>query len=64
MAETYTAFVIDDDKEMRSSLSALLERAGWRAIQFSSAQSALDRLEIEAPDVDAEMPKDTNEHPG
>ncbi|WP_375253741.1 sigma-54-dependent transcriptional regulator [Yoonia sp.] len=59
MSETYAAFVIDDDKEMRNSLAALLERSGWQVTRFSAAQAALDRLEIEKPDVvlsDVRMP--------
>jgi len=59
MPETHSAFVIDDDKEMRNSLGALLERSGWQVTRFSAAQAALDRLEIEKPDVvlsDVRMP--------
>jgi DNA-binding NtrC family response regulator len=59
MTETYTAFVIDDDKEMRDSLGVLLERSGWQVTRFSGAQAALDRLEVAAPDVvvsDVRMP--------
>lgn len=59
MTETYSAFVIDDDKEMRDSLGVLLARSGWDVVPFSSAQAALDRLASAAPDVvvsDVRMP--------
>ena len=51
MSETYTAFVIDDDKEMRNSLGVLLERAGWQVTRFSGAKDALERLAVSRPDV-------------
>lgn len=59
MPDTQSAFVIDDDKEMRNSLGALLERAGWQVTRFSGAQAALDRLGVAPPDVvlsDVRMP--------
>ncbi len=59
MSETYSAFVIDDDKEMRNSLGVLLERAGWQVTRYAGAQAALDRLAIDQPDVvlsDVRMP--------
>lgn len=59
MSETYAVFVIDDDQEMRNSLTVLLERAGWQVTGFSNAQTALDRLHIGNPDVvlsDVRMP--------
>lgn len=59
MSETYSVFVIDDDKEMRNSLGVLLERAGWQVTGFAKAQDALDRMNTDAPDVvisDVRMP--------
>jgi len=59
MPETYRAFVVDDDTEMRNSLGVLLERAGWQVTRFSGAQAALDRLSVDHPDVvlsDVRMP--------
>jgi len=59
MSETHAIFVIDDDQEMRNSLTVLLERAGWQVTGFSNAQTALDRLDSGSPDVvlsDVRMP--------
>jgi DNA-binding NtrC family response regulator len=59
MSENHTAFIIDDDAEMRNSLGVLLERSGWLVTRFSGAQAALDRLKIDGPDVilsDVRMP--------
>lgn len=55
----YSAFVIDDDREMRSSLTHLLDKAGWDVISFADANSALKRLPGLSPDVvlsDVRMP--------
>ena len=51
MADAMTAIVIDDDEEMRTSLSVLLDRAGWTAHTFAKAEDALARLDALAPDV-------------
>lgn len=59
MSHSFSTIVIDDDNEMRKSLSALLERAGWKVQTFSNAQTALARLDSIAPDVilsDVRMP--------
>lgn len=59
MPDTLTAFVIDDDREMRASLGVLLERSGWHVTQFSGAQPALDKIDQIQPDVivsDVRMP--------
>ena len=59
MSDSYVAYVIDDDKEMRDSLGVLLERSGWQVIRFPGAQAAIDRMAVAAPDVvlsDVRMP--------
>ncbi len=59
MAATYDAFVVDDDKEMRSSLTHLLTKAGWDVTAFNDADAALRKLDGLQPDVilsDVRMP--------
>jgi DNA-binding NtrC family response regulator len=59
MSEQFSALIVDDDKEMRQSLSVLLERSGWRVDAVSNGQSALNRLDSLMPDVvlsDVRMP--------
>ncbi|SFS19566.1 sigma-54-dependent transcriptional regulator [Yoonia litorea] len=59
MPDAFTAFVIDDDREMRDSLGVLLERAGWQVTRFQAASAALERLAALSPDVilsDVRMP--------
>lgn len=59
MSDRFSAIVIDDDKEMRQSLSVLLDRSGWTAHTFGNAQAALAKLDDLAPDVvvsDVRMP--------
>jgi DNA-binding NtrC family response regulator len=59
MSDNFSIIVIDDDAEMRKSLSALLIRVGWTVQTFSTAETALTRLESIAPDVilsDVRMP--------
>ena len=54
-----TVMVVDDDQSMRDSLRHLLSAAGWRAIDFGDAASALERLADTAPNVilcDVRMP--------
>lgn len=51
MPDKMSVMVIDDDLEMRTSLTVLLERAGWDVTTFSSATTALSRLDALAPDV-------------
>ncbi|MEM8596092.1 MAG: sigma-54 dependent transcriptional regulator [Pseudomonadota bacterium] len=51
--------VVDDDREMRVSLTHLLEKAGFASAVAKSGQEALDRLHAIAPDVvlcDVRMP--------
>ena len=59
MTEKYTIMVMDDDAEMRRSLTILLERSGWDVQAFGDAQSGLSRLDSIAPEVilsDVRMP--------
>ncbi len=51
--------VIDDDREMRESLSHLLEAADWHVDVFSRAEAALEQLDMLQPHVilsDVRMP--------
>jgi FixJ family two-component response regulator len=40
----YTVFVVDDDPRLCAELTALLERAGYHARAFHSAEAALEAL--------------------
>ena len=42
-----TVFVVDDDDEVRDSLTLLLESVGLRAVAFDSAQSFLDAFDAQ-----------------
>ena len=55
----YSILVVDDDKEMRHSLTDLLEAVGWQVDTVSRAEKALDHLKSATPDVilsDVRMP--------
>ena len=57
--EGFRVIVVDDDQEMRQSLSHLLTRAGWQVEVFARAEDALQRLDHLDPDVvlaDVRMP--------
>ena len=59
MAVAFSAFVIDDDKEMRNSLTHLLTKAEWDVTVFNDADAALRQLDGLHPDVilsDVRMP--------
>ena len=59
MTESYSVIVIDDDQEMRNSLTHLLGRVGWTVTGFADAEVALRRIETLQPDVvlsDVRMP--------
>ena len=58
----YRVLVIDDDKEMRTSLIHLLESSGWEIETASSAVGIESLIETTLPDViltDVQMPKRT-----
>ncbi len=45
--------VIDDDENVRRATVRLLERQGWRAVEFATAVDAADAIDAgQAPDVD------------
>jgi two-component system C4-dicarboxylate transport response regulator DctD len=55
-----SVLVIDDDKEMRDSLTHLLSSAGWRVDCSSTAMNVEDMISRTLPDViltDVQMPK-------
>ena len=54
-----TVFVIDDDEQVRTSLSRLLRSAGWQVEVFASAQAFEDRLPYDGVGcvlLDVQMP--------
>ncbi len=60
MTLPYFAYVIDDDREMRQSLTHLLTRAGFRVSPFSDATIALGQMSDDSPEVilsDVRMPR-------
>lgn len=55
----FSVLIVEDDKEMRASLEALLEAAGWRVQALSRAGRVADHLTKTRPDVilsDVRMP--------
>lgn len=57
--QAYRVMVVDDDKEMRESLSHLLESTNWQVDVFSRAEQVIDQRDIFKPDViltDVRMP--------
>lgn len=55
----YSVVIVDDDREMRESLSDLLERSGWRTKAFHSGRDALREIALNPPDAivsDVRMP--------
>ncbi len=56
---SYLVFIVDDDKSMRDSLKALLEKSGWQVESFSKGENLIKRLDNLCPDVilsDVRMP--------
>jgi two-component system, LuxR family, response regulator FixJ len=59
MSNSGTVFIVDDDEDVRSSLSLLLESSGYRAAACGSAQEFLERYAPEQPGcllLDLRMP--------
>ncbi len=57
--ETLRALIVDDDREMRESLSELLDCAGWQAQVAPNGREALQKLARTSPDAivsDVRMP--------
>ncbi len=46
---TPTVFIVDDDVSVRESLEALIRRAGWHPIAFSSARAFLSHPHVPGP---------------
>jgi CheY-like chemotaxis protein len=46
-----TLLVVDDDKDIRESTRALMERNGWYVVAVGSGADALAYLAFEAPDL-------------
>ena len=56
---TARVLIVDDDREMRTSLTELMQAAGWRAEAVARAAEVLPRLADDPPDVivsDVRMP--------
>ena len=58
-SDVFRIIIVDDDQEMRQSLSHLLAKAGWQAEVFSKAEDVIKRIDGIDPDVvlaDVRMP--------
>ncbi|WP_380051980.1 sigma-54-dependent transcriptional regulator [Falsihalocynthiibacter sp. SS001] len=58
-SDPYSVFILDDDREMRASLTDLLERSGWDARSFHNGKDALKAMADTPPDAivsDVRMP--------
>jgi FixJ family two-component response regulator len=59
MSEQARVFIVDDDEQVRSALTLLMESVGLQAYSFSSAQEYLDQFNPELPGcliLDVRMP--------
>ena len=60
MSEAKTILVVDDEPDMVTFISTVLEDAGYRTVSASNGQEALDRLKEDRPDLitlDITMPE-------
>ena len=48
--------VVDDEREIVTLLRFMLEKSGYRVTEASNGQMALERLGVEPPNPDAELP--------
>ena len=58
-SDGFRIIIVDDDQEMRRSLSHLLTKAGWQVDVFTKAEDVLKRIDSVDPDVvlaDVRMP--------
>ena len=51
MADTAKILVVDDDPDIRTVLSALLESKGYKVVTASDGKEGLDTLKSEQPDL-------------
>lgn len=51
MADTSKILVVDDDPDIRTVLSALLESKGYKVVTASDGKEGLDTLKTEQPDL-------------
>lgn len=59
MDESYSIFVVDDDRDVRTSLTRLFRSAGWQVEGFAGADEFLARLPVQEPGcvvLDVSMP--------
>lgn len=59
MSEQASVFIVDDDEQVRSALTLLMESVGLNAESFASAQEYLDQFDPEKPGcliLDVRMP--------
>ena len=59
MTEQATVFIVDDDEQVRSALTLLMESVGLTALSFASAQDYLDQFDPDKPGcliLDVRMP--------
>lgn len=59
MSEQASVFIVDDDEQVRSALTLLMESVGLNAQSFASAQEYLDQFDPEKPGcliLDVRMP--------
>ena len=49
--KTTTVLVVDDERRYRDLLEMNLSRRGYRVLQAADGLSALNRVELEAPDL-------------
>jgi PAS domain S-box-containing protein len=49
--DPYTILVVDDDTATRERMRHLLQKCGWRVDEAADGRQALERLELERPDI-------------
>lgn len=59
MAQTKRVLIVDDDESVRLFVAGVMEAEGWETLEALNGQQALDKAEIEKPDLivlDVNMP--------